>query len=197
MRTKNYLGKRDENRGIIIFCIVFVIVAFVCAIAVLMSNNGKEKKGTYAIDSMQDIQKSLVEINTFKIEENKLVLEGDLNEGISENILSKLNSVQIVLKTINSDVYEFDTDYYVSDDGIKFSTLAEDTKISTINLDEIQKGEYFVFLRIKYSSQSSENGYNCRYYTFENLTEKNEITYNNFSIKFGESNNFTSYLSIK
>ena len=54
MKTNNYLGKRDENRGIIIFFIVFFIALAIAGIIVAINNlkQGKETEGITKIDEM-------------------------------------------------------------------------------------------------------------------------------------------------
>ena len=37
MKTNNYIGKQDENRGIIAFFVVFLIVILICGI-IFLSN---------------------------------------------------------------------------------------------------------------------------------------------------------------
>ena len=44
MRTNNYLGSRDENRGIVLFGLVFgVLLVIVLAITFVVNSNNKEK----------------------------------------------------------------------------------------------------------------------------------------------------------
>lgn len=199
MKTKNYLGKRDENRGIVLFFLVFgVIIAIICGI-IVASNHSKrqEEQGASSIDQMaSSIERQVCDVNRFELDNNRLIIEGEINENITDSVISNLQNIQIVLKDKSGDKYEFDTDYLISMDGIEFSTIDEDDEISKINLDELEEGEYFVFLRTRSSSTTTDTGYRYRYYTLRSNAEYNELEYNNVSMIFDTSNKVSDYLTI-
>ena len=80
---------------------------------------------------------------------------------------------------------------------IEFSSILEDSNESSINLDDIAKGEYFVLLRIKYESTKNDEGYKYRYYSLKNNTENNNVEYQEMNIYFDSSDSVSSYLTIE
>ncbi len=199
MKTNNYLGKRDENRGIIIFFIVFFIALAIAGIIVAINNlkQGKETEGITKIDEMsKSIKSTMCDIEKFEIDQEKLILEGTLNEKIKEYLIGDIEDIQIILKDNESDKYMYDLDYYISTDSIVFSTIDEESNESNIKLNEIEPNEYFVFLRIKYDSPNSESGYRYEYYTLNNTTSTDALEYENAKIYFSNSAKVESYLTI-
>ncbi len=199
MKTNNYLGKQDENRGIILFFLVFgVIIAIICGI-IFASNHSKrqEEQGVKSIDQMApSVERQIGDVNRFELDNNRLIIEGELKENITDSVISNLQNIQIVLKDKDGDKYEFDTDYLISMDGIEFSTISEDDGISNINLDELEKGEYFVFLRTRSSTTTTDTGYRYRYYTLRSNAQYNELEYNNVHANFDTSDKVSDYLTI-
>lgn len=199
MKTNNYLGRHDENRGIVIFFIIFAIVAVVIGGMTIMKNvkKDKENEGITSIDQMISmLEDEVCDIECFEIAENKLILQGILQHQLSDTVLSKLKGIQIVLKNNEGDKYVYDTDYYISSEKIDFSSIKEGSQISEIDLDAIEKGEYYAFLRLKYESTKSETGYRYLYYTLKSNIETKHIEYNSMKISFGNSKKVTDYLTI-
>lgn len=199
MKTNNYLGRHDENRGIIIFFIILTIVLVIIGGITLLNKakEDKENEGITSIDQMVSmLEKDICDIDKFEINENRLILEGALQNQLDNSILSKLKGIQIVLKNKDGDKYEYDTDYYISTDKVEFSSIKEGSEISEIDLDAIEKREYYVFLRLKYESSKSETGYKYRYYTLRSNTESKYIEYNTMKISFGNSKKVSDYLTI-
>lgn len=199
MKTNNYLGRHDENRGIIIFFIIFAIVLLIIGGITILNNakEDKENEGITSIDQMVSmLENEVCDVEKFEINENKLVLEGVLQHQISGSILSKLKGIQVVLKNKDGDKYEYDTDYYISTEKIDFSSVKEGNQNSEIDLDAIEKGEYYVFLRLKYESTKSESGYRYLYYTLRSNTDTKHIEYNTMKISFGSSKRVSDYLTI-
>jgi hypothetical protein len=198
LKTNNYLGKQDENRGIILFCLILGII-FAIVLGVSFAKGSKnEKSGVSNSDEISSIvEKQLCDIDQFMIINDRLVLEGELKEEVTESIVIKLKNVQIVLKDKNGDKYEYNTDYYISTEGIKFSSIIEEENDSEIELDKINNGEYFVLLRIEYESTKSETGYKYRYYTLKNNTDINNIEYDKMNIFFDSTEKVSSFLTIE
>ena len=65
-----------------------------------------------------------------------------------------------------------------------------------MNLEGIDPGEYFVFLRTKTESSKTDEGYIYKYYTLENMTENNELDFGTTTIKFDNSKKIESFLTI-
>lgn len=198
MRTNNYLGSRDENRGIVLFCLVFgVLLAIGLGITFVVNSNTKDSgvKSQNAISSL--VEKEVCDINTFEENDGKLLIEGILSEEVNEYIIRRLQEVEIVLKDSKGDKYEYPTDYYISTEGVEFSSILEDEKESNINLNDISSGEYFVLLRVKYESSNNEEGFIYRYYTLKNNTENNNVEYEGTNIYFDSLENSITYLTIE
>lgn len=197
MRTKNYLGRHDENRGIILFCIVLgIVITIILGISFATNSNKKQDKGVSNSNGIISIaEKQLGNVDTFEIKDNNLILKGIINDKISENLILKLQDVKFVLKDKNGDKYEFDADYYISNEGIEFSSVLDDK--NSIDLNNIDKGEYYVLLRIKYESTKTEEGYKYKYYSLKTGTENNNVEYNNMNIYFDTTDNAYSYLTIE
>lgn len=194
MKSKNYLGKHDENRGIVIFFLVFIVV--IAIIFFMIHSNNKEEKeiGVSSIDAMySSLEDETGVIKEFKLIDNNLILSGSVKNSLDNTVISNIENVQMVFKNKDGDKYAYDLDYFISTDNIEFSLL----KDNNINLDEFENGEYFVFLRIKYTSQKTDEGYRYKYYTLKNDTENNELLYNNISISFSTSSKVKNYLTVK
>ena len=101
MKTNNYIGKQDENRGIIAFFVVFLIVSLIFGIVFLSSKlkGNSDEKGISSIDDMYyELQRTNSDIKRFEIHGDKLIIEGEHKENLNQNLLSKLVNLQLVLK---------------------------------------------------------------------------------------------------
>lgn len=199
MKTDNYIGRHDENRGIILFCLVFGVVLVIVLGITLVANSNKDKsKGVSNSDGIASvIEKEVYDIVNFELEDNKLLIEGELEEEVTDAIITKLQDIEIVFKDKEGDKYSYDTDYFISTDKIEFSSILKDEKESSIDLSKIEKGEYFVLLRIKYESTKTDEGYKYKYYTLRNNTENNNVEYQGINIYFDSSDSVESYLTIE
>ena len=198
MRTNNYLGSRDENRGIVLFGLVFgVLLVIVLAITFVVNSNNKEKgvSNQHALSTV--VESQMCDINTFEEDNGRLIIEGELSEEVNEYIIRNLQTVELVLKDSTGDKYVYTTDYYLSTEGIEFSSIQEDEEESTIILSEIDKGNYYVLLRVRYENSNNEDGYVYRYYTFKNNTENNNVEMEGMNIYFDIIDDSFSYLTIE
>ena len=201
MKTNNYIGKQDENRGIIAFFVVFLIVSLIFGIVFLSSKlkGNSDEKGISSIDDMYyELQRTNSDIKRFEIHGDKLIIEGEHKENLNQNLLSKLVNLQLVLKNSEGDKYVFYLDYYISIEGIDYKTykINGDTADYYVDLSTIEPGEYFAFLRTKTESSKTEDGYIYKYYTLENKTETNELSYETTTVKFDSSKKIESFLTI-
>ena len=137
-------------------------------------------------------------LKRFEIHGDKLIIEGEHKENLNQNLLSKLVNLQLVLKNSEGDKYVFDLDYYISIEGIDYKTykINGDTADYYVDLSTIEPGEYFAFLRTKTESSKTEDGYIYKYYTLENKTETNELSYETTTVKFDSSKKIESFLTI-
>ncbi len=198
MRTNNYLGSRDENRGIVLFGLVFgVLLVIVLAITFVVNSNNKEKgvSNQHALSTV--VESQMCDINTFEEDNGRLIIEGELSEEVNEYIIRNLQTVELVLKDSTGDKYVYTTDYYLSTEGIEFSSIQEDEEESNIILSEIDKGNYYVLLRVRYENSNNEDGYVYRYYTFKNNTENNNVEMEGMNIYFDIIDDSFSYLTIE
>lgn len=201
MKTNNYIGKQDENRGIIAFFVVFLIVSLIFGIIFLSSKlkGNSDEKGISSIDDMYDeLQRTNSDVKRFEIHGDKLIIEGEHKENLNQNLLSKLVNLQLVLKNSEGDKYVFDLDYYISTEGIDYKTyvINGDTADYYVDLSTIEPGEYFAFLRTKTESSKTADGYIYKYYTLENKTGTNELSYETTTVKFDSSKKIESFLTI-
>lgn len=201
MKTNNYIGKQDENRGIIAFFVVFLIVSLIFGIIFLSSKlkGNSDEKGISSIDDMYDeLQRTNSDVKRFEIHGDKLIIEGEHKENLNQNLLSKLVNLQLVLKNSEGDKYVFDLDYYISIEGIDYKTyvINGDTADYYVDLSTIEPGEYFAFLRTKTESSKTADGYIYKYYTLENKTGTNELSYETTTVKFDSSKKIESFLTI-
>ena len=201
MKTNNYIGKQDENRGIIAFFVVFLIVSLIFGIVFLSSKlkGNSDEKGISSIDDMYyELQRTNSDIKRFEIHGDKLIIEGEHKENLNQNLLSKLVNLQLVLKNSEGDKYVFDLDYYISIEGIDYKTykINGDTADYYVDLSTIEPGEYFAFLRTKTESSKTADGYIYKYYTLENKTGTNELSYETTTVKFDSSKKIESFLTI-
>ena len=198
MRTNNYLGSRDENRGIVLFGLVFgVLLVIVLAITFVVNSNNKEKgvSNQHALSTV--VESQMCDINTFEEDNGRLIIEGELSEEVNEYIIRNLQTVELVLKDSTGDKYVYTTDYYLSTEGIEFSSIQEDEEESNIILSEVDKGNYYVLLRVRYENSNNEDGYVYRYYTFKNNTENNNVEMEGMNIYFDIIDDSFSYLTIE
>ena len=198
MRTNNYLGSRDENRGIVLFGLVFgVLLVIVLAITFVVNSNNKEKgvSNQHALSTV--VESQMCDINTFEEDNGRLIIEGELSEEVNEYIIRNLQTVELVLKDSTGDKYVYTTDYYLSTEGIEFCSIQEDEEESNIILSEIDKGNYYVLLRVRYENSNNEDGYVYRYYTFKNNTENNNVEMEGMNIYFDIIDDSFSYLTIE
>ena len=198
MRTNNYLGSRDENRGIVLFGLVFgVLLVIVLAITFVVNSNNKEKgvSNQHALSTV--VESQMCDINTFEEDNGRLIIEGELSEEVNEYIIRNLQTVELVLKDSTGDKYVYTTDYYLSTEGIEFSSIQEDEEESNIILSVIDKGNYYVLLRVRYENSNNEDAYVYRYYTFKNNTENNNVEMEGMNIYFDIIDDSFSYLTIE
>ena len=145
----------------------------------------------------QWFESQMCDINTFEEDNGRLIIEGELYEEVNEYIIRNLQTVELVLKDSTGDKYVYTTDYYLSTEGIEFSSIQEDEEESNIILSEIDKGNYYVLLRVRYENSNNEDGYVYRYYTFKNNTENNNVEMEGMNIYFDIIDDSFSYLTIE
>ena len=87
MKTNNYLGRHDENRGIILFGMIFgVLLVIILGITCVSNASKKNSKGVSSADGIASvIEKKQYDIEKFEIDGNKLVIEGTLNEKVPKD----------------------------------------------------------------------------------------------------------------
>ena len=124
-------------------------------------------------------------------------MKESFSEEVNEYIIRNLQTVELVLKDSTGDKYVYTTDYYLSTEGIEFSSIQEDEEESNIILSEIDKGNYYVLLRVRYENSNNEDGYVYRYYTFKNNTENNNVEMEGMNIYFDIIDDSFSYLTIE
>ena len=193
MKSKNYLGKPDENRGIILFAVVFVLILLVVFAISKIANGNKIDTITIEGD-LAVVEKIEAEVNKVEIKDNTLVLEGVLNAGLTQSRIVKLRDVDIVLRNNLEDKYEYNVKYYITSEKIDFSTILKD-KVS-IDLDEIDANEYTILLRMKFESASNEEGYAYKYYSLKASDSVENVDNESVKISKEEYKGVLNYLKM-
>ena len=193
MKSKNYLGKPDENRGIILFAVVFVLILLVVFAISKIANGNKIDTITIEGD-LAVVEKIEAEVNKMEIKDNTLVLEGVLNAGLTQSRIVKLRDVDIVLRNNLEDKYEYNVKYYITSEKIDFSTILKD-KVS-IDLDEIDANEYTILLRMKFESASNEEGYAYKYYSLKASDSVENVDNESVKISKEEYKGVLNYLKM-
>ena len=193
MKSKNYLGKPDENRGIILFAVVFVLILLVVFVISKIANGNKIDAITIEGD-LAVVEKIEAEVNKMEIKDNTLVLEGVLNAGLTQSRIVKLRDVDIVLRNNLEDKYEYNVKYYITSEKIDFSTVLKD-KVS-IDLGEIDANEYTILLRMKFESASNEEGYAYKYYSLKASDSVENVDNESVKISKEEYKGVLNYLKM-
>ena len=193
MKSKNYLGKPDENRGIILFAVVFVLILLAVFVISKIANGNKIDTITMEGD-LAVVEKIEAEVNKVEIKDNTLVLEGVLNAGLTQSRIVKLRDVDIVLRNNLEDKYEYNVKYYITSEKIDFSTVLKD-KVS-IDLDEIDANEYTILLRMKFESASNEEGYAYKYYSLKASDSVENVDNESVKISKEEYKGVLNYLKM-
>ena len=193
MKSKNYLGKPDENRGIILFAVVFVLILLAVFVISKIANGNKIDTITIEGD-LAVVEKIEAEVNKVEIKDNTLVLEGVLNAGLTQSRIVKLRDVDIVLRNNLEDKYEYNVKYYITSEKIDFSTVLKD-KVS-IDLDEIDANEYTILLRMKFESASNEEGYAYKYYSLKASDSVENVDNESVKISKEEYKGVLNYLKM-
>lgn len=193
MKSKNYLGKPDENRGILMFVVLFVLVlAAVLVIHSIAKSHDIEEvvfEGDFAV-----AEKITADVSKLELSDSKVLVEGVLNAGLTQARIIKLRDVDLVLRANEEDKYEYNVDYHISAENIEFSSKNKDKIL--IDINEIESGEYTLFLRMKFESSSNELGYTYKYYSMNNAAELENIEQDGIKITFDTYQNVLNYLKI-
>lgn len=193
MKSKNYLGKPDENRGILIAAgILVVIVLLILIINGIAKSNDIEE--VIFEENFAVVEKTAGTVNKLEVIDSKVLLEGTLNAGLTQARIIKLRDVDLVLRSNEEDKYEYNVDYHISAESIEFSSKVKENIV--IDLNAIESGEYDVFLRMKFESSQNEMGYAYKYYSLGNGAELPNIEQEGLTISFDKYKNVLDYLKL-
>lgn len=193
MKSKNYLGKPDENRGILIFAALFIVILLGAFFIGKMAN--KNNKDSIVIEGdLSVVEKIEADVNKIELKDNLLTIEGVLNAGLTQSRIVKLRDVDLVLRNNNEDKYEYNIKYYISAEKIEFSSVLKN-KVE-LNLKDVEPGEYTLLLRIKFESASNENGYAYKYYTLKASGETNNTSADGITISKENYKSVFNYLKV-
>ena len=177
MKSKNYLGKPDENRGILIALAIFVVIFALVFIINVISKSHDIEEVVFEED-FAVAEKTTATISKLEVTESKVLIEGLLKAGLTQARIIKLRDVDLVLRANQEDKYEFNLGYHISAEDIDFSTKLKDSVV--LDLNQIEPGEYKVFLRVKSESSSNGQGYAYKYYSVSHKTPQTSYTYNHY-----------------
>ena len=193
MKSKNYLGKPDENRGILIALAIFVVIFAVVFIINVISKSHDIEEVVFEED-FAVAEKTTATISKLEVTESKVLIEGLLKAGLTQARIIKLRDVDLVLRANQEDKYEFNLGYHISAEDIDFSTKLKDSVV--LDLNQIEPGEYKVFLRVKSESSSNEQGYAYKYYSLASGGELQNIEQEGLKISLDKYKGVLDYLTI-
>ena len=193
MKSKNYLGKPDENRGILIALAIFVVIFALVFIINVISKSHDIEEVVFEED-FAVAEKTTATISKLEVTESKVLIEGLLKAGLTQARIIKLRDVDLVLRANQEDKYEFNLGYHISAEDIDFSTKLKDSIV--LDLNQIEPGEYKVFLRVKSESSSNEQGYAYKYYSLASGEELQNIEQEGLKISFDKYKGVLDYLTI-
>lgn len=193
MKSKNYLGKPDENRGILIALAVFVVIFAIVFIINAISKSNDIEEVVFEED-FAVVEKTTASVNKLEVKDSKVLIEGILKAGLTQARIIKLRDVDLVLRANQEDKYEFNLGYHISAEDIDFSTKLKDSVV--LDLNQIEPGEYKVFLRVKSESSSNGQGYAYKYYSLSNGAELTNIEQEGLKISFDKYKGVLDYLTI-
>ena len=193
MKSKNYLGKPDENRGILIALAIFVVIFALVFIINVISKSHDIEEVVFEED-FAVAEKTTATISKLEVTESKVLIEGLLKAGLTQARIIKLRDVDLVLRANQEDKYEFNLGYHISAEDIDFSTKLKDSVV--LDLNQIEPGEYKVFLRVKSESSSNEQGYAYKYYSLASGEELQNIEQEGLKISFDKYKGVLDYLTI-
>ena len=193
MKSKNYLGKPDENRGILIALAIFVVIFALVFIINVISKSHDIEEVVFEED-FAVAEKTTATISKLEVTESKVLIEGLLKAGLTQARIIKLRDVDLVLRANQEDKYEFNLGYHISAEDIDFSTKLKDSVV--LDLNQIEPGEYKVFLRVKFESSSNEQGYAYKYYSLASSEELQNIEQEGLKISLDKYKGVLDYLTI-
>ena len=193
MKSKNYLGKPDENRGILIALAIFVVIFALVFIINVISKSHDIEEVVFEED-FAVAEKTTATISKLEVTESKVLIEGLLKAGLTQARIIKLRDVDLVLRANQEDKYEFNLGYHISAEDIDFSTKLKDSIV--LDLNQIEPGEYKVFLRVKFESSANEQGYAYKYYSLASSEELQNIEQEGLKISLDKYKGVLDYLTI-
>lgn len=193
MKSKNYLGKPDENRGILIALAIFVVI-FAIVFIINAISKSKDIEEVVFEEDFAVVEKTTASVNKLEVKDSKVLIEGILKAGLTQARIIKLRDVDLVLRANQEDKYEFNLGYHISAEDIDFSTNLKDSIV--LDLNQIEPGEYKAFLRIKFESSSNGQGYAYKYYSLSNGAELTNIEQEGLKISFDKYKGVLDYLTI-
>lgn len=193
MKSKNYLGKPDENRGILIALAIFVVI-FAIVFIINAISKSKDIEEVVFEEDFAVVEKTTASVNKLEVKDSKVLIEGILKAGLTQARIIKLRDVDLVLRANQEDKYEFNLGYHISAEDIDFSTNLKDNIV--LDLNQIEPGEYKAFLRIKFESSSNGQGYAYKYYSLSNGAELTNVEQEGLKISFDKYKGVLDYLTI-
>ncbi len=170
--------KKRKFKKILAFVLVIVILIFL----IILYNEKVEKE----IIEMTEAEQ--VNVTTYFVYGTHFNIIGEIN-GIETKNIKKIN-FSLIDKSKN--VIEYDAIYTVQEEIVKVQT--SDLINEGIYLEDIDKGKYFLFLKITYSNED------VKYYSMKNDTSYDDIEY--YTITNNNSNkkikiSFNSFNSVQ
>jgi len=161
------MKKRRKPNFLAILLFLCILVGIFIGVSYLYSKEQKRK-------ILANIEKEIVEINNYYLYGTHFNVEGKIKQ-ISTN---SIKDVKFTLVDISENEKEYEAIYEIAGNelAVKTSKLINEG----LYLEDIKSGEYFLFLKIKYSNDE------IKYYSMKNNTNYEDLEY--YTITKNKSN---------
>ena len=161
------MKKRRKPNFLAILLFLCILVGIFIGVSYLYSKEQKRKILAY-------IEKEIVEINNYYLYGTHFNVEGKIKQ-ISTN---SIKDVKFTLVDISENEKEYEAIYEI--DGNELAVKTSKLINEGLYLEDIKSGEYFLFLKIKYSNDE------IKYYSMKNNTNYEDLEY--YTITKNKSN---------
>ncbi len=161
------MKKRRKPNFLAILLFLCILVGIFIGVSYLYSKEQKRK-------ILANIEKEIVEINNYYLYGTHFNVEGKIKQ-ISTN---SIKDVKFTLVDISENEKEYEAIYEI--DGNELAVKTSKLINEGLYLEDIKSGEYFLFLKIKYSNDE------IKYYSMKNNTNYEDLEY--YTITKNKSN---------
>lgn len=152
------MKKRRRPNFLAILIFIIILIGIIIVVSYLYKKEQKRK-------ILSNIENEIIEVDNYYLYGTHFNLEGKMN-GISTN---NIKEVKFTLLDISENEKEYNGIYEIEGDKLKVST----SKLINegIYLEDIESGQYFLFLKIKFTNDE------IKYYSMRNNTNYKDLEY--------------------